>query len=286
MAQIPPPYEQQDEYYCPPEFQQALPVGAWNPAAATPDVDSVQRATTTPPEPEKPRPSASVTRPASAGRVGLGIGHASRSPPGYNSVSSQSRDASPDSKYGSPIQHVDASSGIAGQTQQYVFTIPETPIHYPPQREGSPDGPETARSRRWLGRGWFRSPAPMYTMFCLGIVFAGAHHAFYSHLDGRPADDQIRMMRIGGLLSYAAKASLLSSVVFAYRQQVWVTARRKRLRLRTIDSLFAAIDEFVALLNWEFAKKAKVAMGLALLTWLVLDMAVYQCARLHSFRAC
>jgi hypothetical protein len=109
----------------------------------------------------------------------------------------------------------------------------------------------------------------MYAMVCLGIIFAGSHHAFYTHLDGRPADDQIKMMRIGGLLSYIAKSSLVGAVIFAYRQQIWVTARRKRLQLKTIDSLFAAVNEFMALLNWEFARNAKVAMALAVLTWFV-----------------
>ena len=107
----------------------------------------------------------------------------------------------------------------------------------------------------------------MYAMFCIGVVFAGSHHAFYERLDGRRADDQIRMMRFGGLLSYAAKSSLLSAVIFAYRQQIWVTARRKILQLRTIDSLFAAVDEPMTLFNWEFVKKAKVAVALAVLAW-------------------
>lgn len=115
----------------------------------------------------------------------------------------------------------------------------------------------------------------MYAMFLLGVVFAGSHHAFYTYLDGKLADDQIRMIRIGGVLSYAAKSSLAAAVIFAYRQQIWATFRRKVLRLRTIDSLFAATDDPLALVNWEFIKKAKVAVALAILTWLVTIISLF-----------
>ena len=107
----------------------------------------------------------------------------------------------------------------------------------------------------------------MYAMFFLGFAFAVGHHIFYTYLEGKPADDQIRMMRFGGVLSYAAKASLVAAVIFAYRQQIWVTVIGNVLQLRTIDSLFAAVDEPVSLLNWEFLKKGKVAMCLAVLAW-------------------
>lgn len=107
----------------------------------------------------------------------------------------------------------------------------------------------------------------MYGLFFLGFACAVGHHAFYSSLDGKPADDQIKMMRFGGLLSYAAKAFLLAAVIFAYQQQVWVTAIHNTMRLRAVDSLFAASNEPHALLNWEFVKKARVATALAVVAW-------------------
>jgi hypothetical protein len=106
-------------------------------------------------------------------------------------------------------------------------------------------------------------------MFFFGFAFAVGHHIFYNSLHGKPADDQIRMMRFGGLLSYAAKASLVTAVVFAYEQQIWVTVINNVLRLRTIDSLFAAVHEPQALWNWEFFKKARIAVCLAVLAWWV-----------------
>ena len=137
---------------------------------------------------------------------------------------------------------------------------------------GSPPPDDPGNSRRaWLARsdGWKMASGgwPMYALFCFGFAFAVGHHTFYNSLDGKPADDQILMMRFGGLLSYAAKASLVAAVIFAYRQLIWVTAIHNVMRLRAIDSLFAAVNEPQALLNWEFVKKARVAVCLAVLAW-------------------
>ncbi|KAL1837733.1 hypothetical protein VTJ49DRAFT_3449 [Mycothermus thermophilus] len=131
----------------------------------------------------------------------------------------------------------------------------------PPARHGEPQVP--AAWQRMLMAGW-----PMYAMFVLGLSCAFGHHAFYSSLDGKPANDQIRMVRFGGLLSYAAKGSFVGAVVYAYRQQIWVTVINKVLTLRTIDSLFEAAHEPKALLNWEFIRNARVAACLAMLVWL------------------
>jgi hypothetical protein len=59
----------------------------------------------------------------------------------------------------------------------------------------------------------------------------------------------------------------VAAVVFAYRQQIWVTVIAQVLRLRTIDTLFAAVDEPLTMLNWEFLKKGRVAACLAILAW-------------------
>ncbi|KAK3389523.1 hypothetical protein B0H63DRAFT_463906 [Podospora didyma] len=140
----------------------------------------------------------------------------------------------------------------------------------PGYRDGSPifqhPGPgPPRRGSRWA---WFDSRLIMYGLLLLGIIFAASHHAFYANLAGKPADDQLKMMRFGTLLAYVAKSALVSAVIFAYRQQIWATVKRKILQLGTIDSLFAATDDVTAIANWEFARKAKVALGLAIVSWL------------------
>jgi len=107
----------------------------------------------------------------------------------------------------------------------------------------------------------------MYEMLVVGVVLAASHHVFYTRLDGQPATDQLKMMRYGNLLAYASKSFLAAAIMFAYRQQIWATVRRKTLMLGTIDSLFAGVDDPRAMLNLEFVKKAKVAFGLAAFAW-------------------
>jgi hypothetical protein len=107
----------------------------------------------------------------------------------------------------------------------------------------------------------------MYALLLLGIIFAISHHVFYSRLAGTPAEDQLKMMRFGTLLAYLSKSSLVSAVIFAYRQQIWATVKRKNMRLRGIDNLFAAVDDLTALASWELMKKARVALALAVLVW-------------------
>ena len=132
----------------------------------------------------------------------------------------------------------------------------------------SPGPPAPRRRRDWSYLwSWFDPSWVMYEMLLIGIILAVGHHVFYSRLDGRPADDQLQMMRYGNFLSYAAKSFLATSIIFAYKQQIWATVRRNNLELGTIDSLFSAVDDLRALLNWDFAKRAKVALGLAIIFW-------------------
>ncbi|KAL2259566.1 hypothetical protein VTK26DRAFT_6718 [Humicola hyalothermophila] len=252
-----------------PETQQANPSSGRDPIAATPNIGS----------PASPAPAARVAfasanpsdsdaatgaQPPSS--VGLGIDPVGQ-PRGYQEY----RGYHPVHSFDSFQVFPDESDGQPGdpplkggfQQRDHLIPGPDAPTYYYPQQHG----PHNAESSRWPRWRWTGSAWPMYGMFCVGVIFAGAHHAFYNHLDRRPADDQIGMIRIGGFLSYAAKSSLLAAVIFAYRQQTWVTARRKVLRLRTIDSLFAAVNEPLALLNWEFIKMARVAVTLAVLAW-------------------
>ncbi|KAK4139164.1 uncharacterized protein C8A04DRAFT_40938 [Dichotomopilus funicola] len=140
----------------------------------------------------------------------------------------------------------------------------KNPFDDPSPSPGGPPHPKRSFPLWRLAVGGWR----MYGLFLFGFACAVGHHAFYSSLDGKPADDQIKMMRFGGLLSYAAKAGLLAAVIFAYQQQVWVTAIHNTMRLRAVDSLFAASNEPHALLNWEFVRKARVATALAVAAWL------------------
>jgi hypothetical protein len=126
--------------------------------------------------------------------------------------------------------------------------------------------PRKPAPRRWWGI--LQSPSwNMYICFVVGIAAAFGHHAFYSSLAGKPAGNQLLMLRYGAALAYLVKASFVAALILAYRQQVWATCQRKGLKLSTLDCLFAAADDLTALLNLEFMKMAKVGLTLALIIW-------------------
>ncbi|KAK3687593.1 hypothetical protein B0T22DRAFT_489454 [Podospora appendiculata] len=133
--------------------------------------------------------------------------------------------------------------------------------HQPPPPPPAP----TRWSWFWT---WADSAWVMYELLLVGIVLAVSHHVFYSRLDKTPADDQLKMLRYGNMLAYATKSFLATAIIFAYRQQIWATVRRKNLQLGTIDSLFAAVDDIRAMVNLEFITQTKVALGLAIVVWL------------------
>ena len=63
---------------------------------------------------------------------------------------------------------------------------------------------------------WFL-PTAMVFLLLAGVCGAFVHHHFYATLDGRRADDQLTMIRYGTALAFFTKASLVGSVVLAYR---------------------------------------------------------------------
>jgi hypothetical protein len=107
----------------------------------------------------------------------------------------------------------------------------------------------------------------MYALLLIGLLFAIGHHVFYAGLNGRDADNQLRVLRYGATLSFLCKASLAASVILAFRQRVWMTVRRKVLSLGAVDSLFAAAEDLTAIFNLEAIKQAKIAMLLAVYVW-------------------
>ncbi|KAF3808380.1 hypothetical protein GCG54_00013018 [Colletotrichum gloeosporioides] len=115
------------------------------------------------------------------------------------------------------------------------------------------------------------SPTWNIYLFCIiGIGFAIGHHVFYASLEGKIVygDDQLLMLRYGTALAFAAKASLVASVLTAFREQMWATARSRMISISTLDDMFAAPETPLSLLNLEFISKAKTVAVLALYEWL------------------
>ncbi|RSL78263.1 hypothetical protein CEP51_008367 [Fusarium floridanum] len=121
---------------------------------------------------------------------------------------------------------------------------------------------------------WLRFPSSpwlstysMYFFLVVGVCFAIGHHFFYSSLDGEVVDDQLRMLRWGTALAFACKASLTAAVLSAFDQQVWATVRSSFLSVVALDSMFAATENPLDMLNLELLTKAKMAVAMALFGW-------------------
>ncbi|KAF6831177.1 hypothetical protein CPLU01_06875 [Colletotrichum plurivorum] len=151
------------------------------------------------------------------------------------------------------------------QPQHHQQEPPKPPPYIAENYLGPPNEP--SKSFRMRKPHW-NSSWNMYLWLLLGIGFAIGHHVFYQTLDGQPADDQVRMLRYGTILAFAAKASLGAAVISAYHQRIWSTVRSRLMSIAALDSMFAATENFIALLNWEFLKSAKAAAALALFVWL------------------
>jgi hypothetical protein len=109
----------------------------------------------------------------------------------------------------------------------------------------------------------------MIGLFVLGVVSAISHHAFYSSLHGREAENQLEKIRYGTAMAVFTKATLVGSVVVGYRQRIWYTLRRKTLSLGGIDSLFAVADDPTMFLEKDMIINAKVVTTMAVAVWYV-----------------
>ncbi|KAI1070290.1 hypothetical protein LB507_010327 [Fusarium sp. FIESC RH6] len=111
-------------------------------------------------------------------------------------------------------------------------------------------------------------PWNMCLLVLIGAAFAIGHHLFYDSLDGKEAINQSRMLRYGTALAFFAKASFGTAAAMAFQQRAWLVVRHKMARLETIDSLFTANSNILALLTWSSIKKAKISTLIALYCWI------------------
>lgn len=157
------------------------------------------------------------------------------------------------------------------QQQQHAYHQQQMPPQPPPYVAANYLGPPNEPVRSFRMRkptcGFWHSSWNMYLWLVVGICFAVGHHAFYASLDGHPADDQVRMLRYGTILAFMAKASLGAAVISAFQQRIWATVRSRILSIAALDSMFAATENLIAFLNWEFLKGAKATAALALFVW-------------------
>ncbi|KAF2204688.1 hypothetical protein GQ43DRAFT_364113 [Delitschia confertaspora ATCC 74209] len=128
---------------------------------------------------------------------------------------------------------------------------------------------------------WY-TPAITVALFVGGFMGAVAHHLFYKHLNGRPAENQLLMIRYGTALAFFTKATLVGTVILCYRQRIWHTFRKKAMTISAIDGLFAATEDPTSFRIGEMIKNAKLATLMALCSWLIPIASVLSPASLTS----
>jgi hypothetical protein len=112
------------------------------------------------------------------------------------------------------------------------------------------------------------TPALIAALFVAGVIGAMGHHAFYMHLDGKPAEDQLKMIRYGTALAFFVKSTLVGTVIMCYRQRIWHTFRTRALTINGIDGLFSATeDPSQFFYNWEMIRNGKLATIMAACSW-------------------
>jgi hypothetical protein len=118
-------------------------------------------------------------------------------------------------------------------------------------------------------------PAIILVLFIAGVMGAVGHHLFYTSLHGKPANNQLKMVRYGTALAFFTKSTLVGSVVLSYRQRIWQTFRSKAMTIKAIDSLFTATEDPTKFASLEMLKNAKVATFMALACWMIPLSAVF-----------
>lgn len=113
---------------------------------------------------------------------------------------------------------------------------------------------------------WY-TPAMILVLFVGGLIGAVGHHYFYKSLDGRPAKNQLLMIRYGTALAFFTKSTLVGTVILCYRQRIWHTFRKKAMTLNAIDGLFSATEDITAFTILEMIRNAKLATLMALCSW-------------------
>jgi hypothetical protein len=105
-----------------------------------------------------------------------------------------------------------------------------------------------------------------------GAVLAVGHHVYYRSLDGKiasTAKTQQWPIRFGTAFAFLTVLLLKRPVVTACTQYTWVILRHRSVAIKGIDKLFSITSDPTSLWSFELAKKAKVVLVLATLSWYV-----------------
>jgi hypothetical protein len=165
-----------------------------------------------------------------------------------------------------------------------ISTTPTTASSFSSRESAAMKLPgQTSRQVYW------RTPALMIGTLILGSSLAIGHHSYYKWLNGQnvgSTNNQQWSLRyainillmlydlkyphsIGNAFAISIALCLKTSVGIAYTQYLWKTLTSTSLRPQTIDDAFELSANVFAFLNWELAKRLRIASLAALLIWWV-----------------
>jgi hypothetical protein len=105
-----------------------------------------------------------------------------------------------------------------------------------------------------------------------GALLALGHHLYYNSLDSTvvtSTNQQTWAIRIGTGFAFLVKASLISAVGVAAVQEIWAVLRKKFMKIRGIDAMFAVLTSPLAFLVPDLWVYAKVLTVMAIISWCI-----------------
>ncbi|KAI6263723.1 hypothetical protein MCOR27_002085 [Pyricularia oryzae] len=115
-------------------------------------------------------------------------------------------------------------------------------------------------------------PAIILLFFVIGVGSAVGHHLYYRSLNGREVSseqEQQWAIRIGTGLAFSAKVALVSSIVLAYTQRLWVTVKKRSWTLQNLDDAFSLPTSPLSFFSVPLLRKGKVLYLLAICIWTI-----------------
>ncbi|KAI1360242.1 hypothetical protein F5Y08DRAFT_348922 [Xylaria arbuscula] len=112
--------------------------------------------------------------------------------------------------------------------------------------------------------------ARMIALTLVGFFGALGHHFYYTNLHGQVISRGTQWPpRFGLALAFFIKLSFVASVEIAYRQQVWVSVKKRSFKVSTLDILFSAWHDPFAFLDMKFLSNAYLPAILAAFIWIL-----------------
>lgn len=110
-------------------------------------------------------------------------------------------------------------------------------------------------------------PSFMVVLWLAGLALAVGHHTYYVSMDGKNAEDQRWVIRVGTGFAFLVKACFAASLGIAIKQLVWAILRRRFMSLRGIDALFAITTDPAAFFVQDIWLSMPGLVLLAVLLW-------------------